>query len=93
MNPRFRMMLAMAYGTVAAVNGGKVYVTENILNLNYAVWLGLMWNGFHALKWVLLDKSLTFWRDVERKELESLESVIRELELLEDRAGRLPVGR
>ena len=85
-------MLALAYGTVAAVNGGKVYITENILNLNYTAWLGLMWNGFHALKWALLDKNLTFWRDVERKELESLECVIRELELLEDRAGRLPVS-
>lgn len=92
MNPRFRMMLAMAYGTVAAINGGKVYVTENILNLNYAFWLGLIWNGFHAMKWALLDKSRTFWRGVEDRELESLERVIRELELLEDRARRLPVG-
>ena len=92
MNPRFRMMLAMAYGTVAAVNGGKVYVTENILNLNYAAWLGLMWNGFHAFKWALSAKHLAFWKEVEKKELESLERVIRELELLEHRAGGLPVG-
>ena len=92
MNARFRMMLAMAYGTVAAVNGGKVYVTENILNLNYAAWLGLMWNGFHALKWALSAKHLAFWKEVEKKELESLERVIRELELLEHRAGGLPVG-
>ena len=27
-----------AYGTVAAVNGGKVYITNNILNLHYAAW-------------------------------------------------------
>ena len=91
MNPRFRIMLAMAYGTVAAVNAGKVYITDNILNLNYAAWLGLSWNGFFALKWALLDRSLTFWRDVEREELELLESVIRDLDVLEDRAARLPV--
>ena len=59
----------MAYGTVAAVNGGKVYVTENILNLNYTAWLGLMWNGFHAFKWALSAAP----REVEKKELESLE--------------------
>ena len=41
-NPRFRIMLAMAYGMVAAVNGGKVYITENILSLNYTAWLGLV---------------------------------------------------
>ncbi len=91
MNPRFRMMLAMAYGTMAAVNAGKVYVTNDILNLNYAAWLGLIWNGFHSLKWGLWDKNLTFWSDVEQKELESLKGMVQELELLEDRAGRLPV--
>ena len=69
MNPRFRMMLAMAYGTVAAVNGGKVYVTENILNLNYAAWLGLMWNGFHAFKWALSAKHLAFWKKSRKRNL------------------------
>lgn len=90
MNPRFRMMLAMAYGTVAAVNGGKVYVTKNILNLNYAAWLGLVWNGFHATKWALLDRSLKLWEEVEQKEIEALERVADQIDDLGDRAERLP---
>ena len=92
MNPRFRIMLTMAYGTVAAVNGAKVHITENILDLNYAAWLGLIWNGFQAFKWALLDKSPTFWDEVTRREIESLERVVHQLEGLEDRAGRLPVS-
>ena len=91
MNPRFRMMLAMAYGTVAAVNGAKVYITNNILNLNYAAWLGLVWNGFHAIKWALLDRSLKLWGEVEQKEIEALERVVDQIDGLGDRAERLPV--
>ncbi len=91
MNPRFRMMLAMAYGTVAAVNGGRVYITNDILNLNYAAWLGLTWNSFHALKWTLLDRSLKLWEEVEQEETEALERVADEIDGLVGRAGRLPV--
>ena len=90
MNPRFRMMLAMAYGTVAAVNGGKAYITKDILNLNYAAWLGLVWNGFHAVKWALLDRSLKLWGEVEQKEVEALERVVSQIDGLGDRAERLP---
>ena len=92
MNPRFRMMLAMAYGTVAAVNGGKVYLTNDILNLNYAAWLGLTWNSFHAIKWALLDRSLKLWEEVEREEIEALERVVDQIDGLVDRARRLPVA-
>ena len=91
MNPRFRMMLAMAYGTVAAVNGARVYITKDILNLNYAAWLGLVWNGFHAIKWALLDRNLKLWGEVEQKEIEALERVVDQIDGLVDRAGRLPV--
>ena len=91
MNPRFRMMLAMAYGTVAAVNSGKVYITGDFLNLNYAAWLGLVWNGFHAIKWALLDRNLKLWGEVEQKEMEALERVVDRIDGLRDRAERLPV--
>ena len=91
MNPRFRMMLAMAYGTVAAVNGGRVYITQDILNLNYAAWLGLIWNGFHAIKWALWGRSLKLWEEVERKEIERLECFVDQIDGLVDRAGRLPI--
>ena len=91
MNPRFRMMLAMAYGTVAAVNGARVYITTDILNLNYAAYFGLVWNGFHAIKWVLLDRSLKLWGEFEQKEIEALERVVDQIDGLGDRAERLPV--
>ena len=82
----------MAYGTVAAVNGAKVYITKDILNLNYASWLGLVWNGFHAIKWALLDRSLKLWGEVEQKEIEALERVVEQIDGLGDRAERLPVS-
>ena len=91
MNPRFRMMLAMAYGTVASVNGAKVYITQDILNLNYAAWLGFIWNGSHAIKWALLDRSLKLWGEVEQKEIEALERIVDQIDGLTDRAGRLPI--
>lgn len=31
MNPRFRIITALAYGTSRAVNSGKIYITRNIL--------------------------------------------------------------
>ena len=81
----------MAYGTVAAVNGARVYITKDILNLNYAAWLGLVWNGFHAIKWALLDRNLKLWGEVEKKEIEALERIVDQIDDLTDRAGRLPV--
>lgn len=90
-NPRFRMILALAYGTSSAVNAGKMYVTGNILNANYASWMGLAWNGFFALKWALLDKHLKLWEEVERKELERLEKMVGDMDKLIVQAELLPV--
>ena len=88
MNPRFRMMLAMGYGIVSAVNAGKVCITQDILNLNYAAWLGLVWNGFHAIKWILLEKDLKLWEEFERKEIEELKCIADRMEGLVERAQR-----
>ena len=93
MTPRFRTMLAMGYGTMAAVNYGKVVVSRNVLDLNYSAWMGFMWNGLHAMKWALLDRSLKLWEEVEQKEIEALERVVGQIQGLEDRARRLPVAR
>ena len=90
MNPRFRIMLAMAYGTMAGVNGARVFVTKDILNLNYVAWAGLVWNGFHAFKWALLDRNLRLWKEFEQKELEALEHVTDRIQELADQAERLP---
>lgn len=90
LNPRFRMMLALAYGTSSAVNAGKMYITQNILNANYASWMGLVWNGFHALKWALLDRHLRLWDGIEQREIEEIESIAAKLGLLQVRASQLP---
>lgn len=91
MNPRFRIMLALAYGTSSSINAGKVYVTKNILDANYASWMGLAWNGFHALKWVAFDRHLKLWDGVARKEIEDIQHIVTELDTLSDRASRLPI--
>lgn len=90
LNPRFRLMLAMSYGTSSAVNAGKMYVTGNILNANYASWMGLTWNGFHAIKWALVERHLALWGEVEEKEIASLEDLVNKMAELEVRAKRLP---
>lgn len=90
MNPRFRIMLALAYGTSSSVNAGKVYVTKNILDANYASWMGLAWNGFHALKWVAFDRHLKLWDGIAQKEIEEIQDIVTELDALSDRASQLP---
>jgi len=90
MNPRFRIMLALSYGTSTAVNAGKMYVTQNIMNANYASWVGLTWNGFHSLKWALLDRQLKLWDEIETKEIEEIEGLIGHLDRLSIRASQLP---
>lgn len=90
MNPRFRIMLALAYGTSSSVNAGKVYVTNNILHANYASWMGLAWNGFHALKWVAFDRHLKLWDGVAQKEIEDIQGIVTELDALSVRASQLP---
>ncbi len=91
MNPRFRLMLALGYGCLAAVNGGRVYLTKNIMNLNDAAWMGFVWHGFHAARWVLLDRGLKIWNEIERQEAAVLEETVKRIEVLESRAERLPV--
>ena len=90
MNPRFRIMLALSYGTSSSVNAGKMYVTQNILNANYASWMGLAWNGFHALKWALLDRQLKLWGEIETKETEELQCLVKDIDRLSIRASQLP---
>jgi hypothetical protein len=91
MNPRFRIMLALSYGTSSAVNAGKMYVTQNIMNANYVSWMGLAWNGFHALQWALLDRQLKLRDEIEAKEIEEIEYLIGYLDRLSIRASQLPI--
>lgn len=90
MHPRFRTMLALAYGTSSAVNAGKVAVTKNILNVSYASWMGLAWNGFHAMKWTLHDRPAQLWGELEAKEIAELQALVNELDVLKAKAAQLP---
>lgn len=92
MIPRFRMMLAIGYGCMAGVNAGRMYVSQNIMTLNYAAWMGLAWNGFHALKWAMLDRHLKLWEGIERDELDALEHLVNRIDSLRTGVERLPVG-
>ena len=83
-------MLAMGYGCMAAVNGGRVYVTQNVMALNYAAWMGLVWHGFHALKWAIFDKHLRLWEGIEHDELDALERIVSRIDSIENRVERLP---
>lgn len=65
--------------------------TGNILNANYASWMGLAWNGFHSLKWSLYQRHLKLWAGIEKAELERLQNNIDSIETLTIRAGNLPV--
>ncbi|MEQ9127256.1 hypothetical protein [Thalassospira sp.] len=109
--PRFRMMLAMGYGTSSAVNAGKIYISRKakiarkaiaiangesfddpkraLLDLNYASWMGLGWNGFHALKWSLIDRNRRLWGEIEQEEIVRLENLIKDIENIETRVCKL----
>ncbi len=91
LNPKFRIMLALAYGTSSAVNAGKVYVTQNILNANYASWMGFAWNSFHALKWALWDRQNKLWDEILDSEVAEIEKLVTKMEEIEARARTLPV--
>ncbi len=91
LNPKFRIMLALAYGTSSAINAGKVYVTGNILNANYASWMGFAWNSFHSLKWALWDKQNKLWDGILENEVAEIEKLVIKMEEIEARARTLPV--
>ena len=90
MNPRFRMMLAIGYGCMSGVNAGRMYVTQDIMALSYTAWMALAWNGFHALKWAMLDRHLKLWEGIERDEIDAIARVVNQIDSLKTRVERLP---
>lgn len=57
LSPRFRILLNISYGTMVAINAGKVAITKDILNANYAMWLTFTWHTFHSMYWLAWAKS------------------------------------
>jgi hypothetical protein len=56
-SPRFRLVLNISYGTMVAINSGKIALSRNILDANYAMWMAFTWHTFHSLYWLLWAKS------------------------------------
>jgi len=52
--------------------------------------MGLTWNGFHALRWALLERHLKLWGEIEAKEIERLENLVQKMDTLQFRAEQLP---
>lgn len=81
-SPRFRMLLNLSYGAMVAVNTGKVVITKDILNANYAMWLAFTWHTLHSLRWLLWTKNSELQKYIDKetsKELEELQFRISKL--------------
>jgi len=82
LSPRFRMVLNLSYGAMVAVNTGKVAITKDILNANYAMWLVFTWNTLHSMRWLLWTKNTELQKYIDKelsKELEDLQLKISNL--------------
>ena len=54
--PKLGTMLFIAHSASTAVNAGKVAVTRNPLDINYAEWLTFARYSVRQLKWVVVEK-------------------------------------
>ena len=82
LSPRFRMVLNISYGTMVAINAGKVAITKDILNANYAMWLAFTWHTFHSLYWLVWAKDTELQKYIDdelAKELSELQLKIANL--------------
>ena len=95
MSPRLRLIMTISYGTSTSVNLAKVYFDPDkrnaILNANYTMWLGFIWNTFFSLKWVLLDKADARQKFVNEETLKELENIQTKIDSLLIRAEALPI--
>lgn len=54
--PRLRSSLLLAHSVAAAVNAGKIAITQNPLGLNWAQWLALFRYLLPQMHWLLVEK-------------------------------------
>jgi len=81
-SPRFRMVLNLSYGGMVAVNAGKVSITKDILNANYAMWMAFTWHTLHSMRWLLWTKNTELQKYIDKelaKELDDLQYKISDL--------------
>ena len=82
LSPHFRMILNISYGTMVSINSGKVAITNNILNANYAMWLAFTWHTFHSIYWLVWTKNSELQKYIDdelSKELSDLQLKINNL--------------
>jgi hypothetical protein len=76
LSPRFRIILNISYGTMVAINAGKVAITKDILNANYTMWLAFTWHTFHSMYWLVWGKNTELQKYIDdelAKELSELQ--------------------
>ena len=58
-NPRLRTSLLLAHAVAAAVNAGKVAITQNPLALNWAQWLAFFRYLVPQVHWLLVERGIS----------------------------------
>jgi hypothetical protein len=91
LSPRFRMILNISYGTMVAVNTGKVAITKNILNANYTMWMLFTWHTFHSIYWLLWDKSSELQKYIDNELRQELNELQIRISNLSKEAESLPI--
>ncbi|MCK5717162.1 MAG: hypothetical protein KAH77_06690 [Thiomargarita sp.] len=86
---RFRMILNLSYGTMVAVNAGKVAITKDILNANYTMWMVFTWHTFHSLRWLLLTKNRELQEYIDTELVNELKELNLKIDELSKRAELL----
>jgi hypothetical protein len=88
---RFRMILNISYGTMVAINAGKVALTNNILDANYTMWVAFTWHTFHSLHWLIWGKGSELQKYVDDELAKELSSLMLKIEDLTSKAASLPI--
>lgn len=88
---RFRMLLNISYGTMVAVNAGKIALTNNILNANYTMWITFTWHTFHSLHWLLWAKNTELQKYIDSELSKELNELQLKIDELTEKAELLPI--
>lgn len=91
LSPRFRILLNISYGTMVAVNAGKVAITKDILNANYAMWLAFTWHTFHSMYWLVWAKNTELQSYIDDELAKELSELQLKIDQLAKKAELLPI--
>lgn len=91
LSPRFRMLLNISYGTMVAINTGKVLITKDILNANYTMWLAFTWHTFQSIYWLVWAKSSGLQNYIDDELASELNELQLKIDNLAKEASFLPI--